>query len=98
MKNWALSFAVLAVTFTPVHAAEPTGEAMAATCAACHGTHGKLGTVEFMPLAGMAEQEFVRAMQDARSGKRLSTLMGHVANGFSDNEIRAMAKYFASVK
>lgn len=98
MKNWALSFAVLAVMFNPAHAAEPTGEAMAATCAACHGTHGKLGTVEFMPLAGMAEQEFVRAMQDARSGKRLSTLMGHVANGFSDNEIRAMAKYFASVK
>jgi sulfide dehydrogenase cytochrome subunit len=98
MKILALSFTALAITFNPAHAAELMGEAMAATCAACHGTHGKLGTVEFMPLAGMAEQEFVRAMQDFRSGKRLSTLMGHVANGFSDNEIRAMAKYFASVK
>jgi sulfide dehydrogenase cytochrome subunit len=98
MKSLVLVFAALAVTFNPAHAAAPTGEAMAATCAACHGTHGKLGTVEYMPLAGMAETEFVRAMQDFRSGKRLSTLMGHVANGFSDNEVRAMAKYFANVK
>jgi len=98
MKSLVLAFSALAVTFNPAHAAEPTGEAMAATCAACHGTHGKLDTVEYMPLAGMAEKEFVRAMQDFRSGKRASTLMGHVANGFSDNEIRAMAKYFANVK
>jgi sulfide dehydrogenase cytochrome subunit len=96
MKSLLLAFAALAATSS--YAAEPTGEAMAATCAACHGTHGKLGTMEYMPLAGMAETEFVRAMQDFRSGKRASTLMGHVANGFSDNEIRAMAKYFANVK
>ncbi|MFN3545657.1 MAG: c-type cytochrome [Thiobacillus sp.] len=91
-------FALAALAATSLHAAEPTGEAMAATCAACHGTHGKLSTVEFMPLAGMAEGEFVRAMQDFRSGKRPSTLMGHVANGFDDAQIRAMAKHFAAIK
>jgi len=91
-------FVLAALAAASTHAAEPTGEAMAATCAACHGTHGKLGIVEYMPLAGLSEKEFVRAMQDFRSGKRLSTLMGHVANGFSDNEILAMAKYFANVK
>jgi sulfide dehydrogenase cytochrome subunit len=93
-----LLFILAALAAASTHAAEPTGEAMAATCAACHGTHGKLDIVEFMPLAGMSEKEFVRAMQDFRSGKRLSTLMGHVANGFSDTEIRAMAKVFANVK
>ena len=98
MKISIFALAALAAAFNPVHAADPTGEAMAATCAACHGTHGKLDVVEFMPLAGLPEKEFVRAMQDFRSGKRPATLMGHVANGFSDNEIRAMAKYFASVK
>jgi len=76
----------------------PTGAAMAATCAGCHGTDGKLATVEMVPLAGMAEAGFVRAMQDFRSGKRQSTLMGHVARGFTDSEVRAMARYFASVK
>lgn len=98
MKSFLFALAALAAAVSTAHAAEPTAEAMAATCAACHGTHGKLGIVEYMPLAGMAETEFIRAMQDFRSGKRLSTLMGHVANGFSDNEIRAMAKHFASVK
>jgi sulfide dehydrogenase cytochrome subunit len=91
-------FVLAALAAASTHAAEPTGEAMAATCAACHGTHGKLGIVEYMPLAGLSEKEFVRAMQDFRSGKRPATLMGHVANGFSDIEIRAMAKYFANVE
>jgi sulfide dehydrogenase cytochrome subunit len=76
----------------------PTGAAMAATCAGCHGTDGKLATVEMVPLAGMAEAEFVRAMQDFRSGKRQSTLMGNLAKGFSEREVAAMARYFVHVK
>ena len=98
MKTPLLALAMLAFTLSPARAAVPTGEAMAATCAGCHGTQGRLGTVEFMPLAGLPEAEFVRAMTDFRSGKRLSTLMGHVARGFSDREVRAMARYFASIK
>ncbi len=98
MKTSLLALAMLAFTLSPARAADPTGEAMAATCAGCHGTQGRLGTVEFMPLAGLPEAEFVRAMTDFRTGKRLSTLMGHVARGFSDREVRAMARYFASIK
>ena len=98
MKTPLLALAMLAFTLSPAGAADPTGEAMAATCAGCHGTQGRLGTVEFMPLAGLPEAEFVRAMTDFRTGKRLSTLMGHVARGFSDREVRAMARYFASIK
>jgi sulfide dehydrogenase cytochrome subunit len=94
----AAAIAVLTAWLTPAQAAQPTGAAMAHTCAGCHGTQGKLGRVEFVPLAGMAETEFKRAMLDFRAGKRASTLMGHVANGFSDSEIDAMARYFASVK
>lgn len=96
MKSWAAVLLLLAIV--PAHAAEPSGEAMAATCAGCHGTEGKLGTVEFVPLAGMREAEFVRAMQDFRSGRRPATLMGHVANGFTDSQIRTMAQYFARIK
>ena len=98
MKTPLLALAMLAFTLSPARAADPTSEAMAATCAGCHGTQGRLGTVEFMPLAGLPEAEFVRAMTDFRTGKRLSTLMGHVARGFSDREVRAMARYFASIK
>lgn len=98
MKTPLLALALLATTLSSVHAADPTGAAMAATCAGCHGTEGRLGTVEFVPLAGMKEAEFIRAMQDFRSGRRLSTLMSHVANGFTDREVRAMAQYFARIQ
>lgn len=78
---------------TPVYA----GEMLAHTCAACHGTQGRLGDEFFMPLAGMPTDQFVNTMVAFREGKRPSTLMGHVARGFSDAELRAMGVYFAGV-
>lgn len=76
----------------PVYA----GEMLAHTCAACHGTLGQLGDESFMPLAGMPTDQFVNTMVAFREGKRPSTLMGHVARGFSDAELRAMAAFFAA--
>jgi sulfide dehydrogenase cytochrome subunit len=75
-----------------------SGEAMAHTCAACHGTLGRLGDESFMPLAGMPASQFINTMVDFREGRRPATLMGHVAQGFSDAEIRAIAVFFAAVK
>ena len=75
-----------------------SGELMAHSCAACHGTLGRLGDESFMPLAGMPLRQFTTSMLDFRTGKRPATLMGHVAQGFSDAEIRAMGEFFAAVK
>jgi sulfide dehydrogenase cytochrome subunit len=72
-----------------------SGEAIAHTCAACHGTQGRLGDEAFMPLAGMPPAQFVQSMRDFRSGQRPATLMGLVARGFTDADLRAMAEYFA---
>lgn len=70
---------------------------LAHTCAACHGTQGRLGDESFMPLAGMPLTQFVNTMVAFREGKRPATLMGHVARGFSDAELQAMGQYFAGV-
>ncbi|RVT52258.1 c-type cytochrome [Rubrivivax albus] len=75
----------------------PAGEAIAHTCAACHGTRGQLDDEAFMPLAGMPRTQFVRTMQDFRSGARPSTLMGHVADGFTDADLQALGSYFESL-
>ena len=80
-----------------VASSEPSGATMAHGCAACHGTLGRLGDESFMPLAGMPVRQFVSAMIDFREGKRPATLMGHVAQGFTDSEIRAMGEFFAAV-
>ncbi|OYY73612.1 MAG: cytochrome C [Gammaproteobacteria bacterium 28-57-27] len=77
---------------------QATGEMMGNTCAGCHGTHGRLKGEAFMPLAGMQESTFIKAMQDFRSGARPATLMGHVARGYNDEQIKAMAEFFAKVK
>lgn len=50
-----------------------------------------------MPLAGLPVDQFVNTMVAFREGKRPATLMGHVARGFSDAELRAMGMYFAGV-
>lgn len=71
---------------------------LAHSCAACHGTNGQLGDEYFKPLAGMPVQQFVRTMVDFREGKRSSTLMGHVAKGFTDADFKAMGEFFAAQK
>jgi sulfide dehydrogenase cytochrome subunit len=88
-----------AAAATPPLVSEPlvSGEMMAHGCAACHGTLGRLGDESFMPLAGMPVRQFVTTMTDFREGRRPATLMGHVAQGFSDAEIRAMGDFFAAV-
>jgi len=106
------SLAVKAIAQTAPKAAAPTPPAvtpatnpapvpastMAHSCAACHGTNGQLGDEYFMPLAGMPVQQFVATMADFREGKRAATLMGHVARGFTDADLKAMGEFFAAVK
>jgi sulfide dehydrogenase cytochrome subunit len=98
--NESASKVPLALTSHEQAATNPvaiSGELMAHSCAACHGTLGRLGDESFMPLAGMPLRQFTTTMLDFREGKRPATLMGHVAQGFSDAEIRAMGEFFAAV-
>ena len=78
--------------------AQASGEMMGNTCAGCHGTHGRMVSEAFMPLAGMKQTAFIKAMTDFRSGARPATLMGHVARGNSDEQIKAKAEFFAAIK
>ena len=82
----------------PAAAAEPTGEAFAHTCAACHGTNGELEGEAFVPLAGMPRETIVRLMTEFRDLKRPSSIMSHIANGYSDAEIGRIADWFSSRK
>lgn len=94
----ALAGALALVVGTASAAPIATGEMLANSCAGCHGTNGRISNSAFMPLAGMPQEQFVRTMTDFREGRRSSTLMGHVTKGYSDEELKAMAAFFASVK
>ena len=70
---------------------------LAAGCANCHGTDGKsVGTMP--PLAGLDKNYIVLQMQDFKHGRRPSTVMRQIAEGYSDTQIELMAEYFAARK
>lgn len=82
-------------------AAAPPGAIKAAatlanTCAGCHGTNGQSAGDSMPSLAGLDERYFYKAMKDFQSGARPSTIMGRLAKGYSDNEMKALADFFAA--
>ena len=81
----------------PTALAEPLsqGAMLSASCAGCHGTDGRSqGTIP--PIHGRSA-EFIRtSLQEFRSGKRPSTMMGRHARGYTDEEIALIAEYFAT--
>jgi sulfide dehydrogenase cytochrome subunit len=46
-------------------------------------------------LAGLDRAAIVRAMQDFRAGRRAATVMDRIAKGFTDEEIQAIAAWYA---
>jgi len=73
------------------------GKAKAATCAGCHGAHGE-GKKPNPPLAGMAEDKFVQALSDYKSGKRANPMMKNFASKLTDADAANLAAYYASLK
>jgi cytochrome c553 len=69
---------------------------MAAGCAMCHGTQGRVAPGSTVPgLAGRAKDEIVQAMAAFKSGARPATVMHQIAKGFGDDEVAAIAEFFA---
>ncbi len=75
---------------------KPDGEMLSHTCAACHGTYGHFDDDYMPPLAGMSEERFVESMVAFRNGSRPATIMDRVAKALTDEEIEAMAEFFAA--
>src|SRR6516165_169446 len=69
------------------------GRNLAAACASCHGSNGTAGIPS---LAGKDPKEILRIMLDFRSGKRQATVMHQLARGYTDEQVKAIAAYFAA--
>ncbi len=68
------------------------------TCAGCHGTNGASGGPATPTIAGLEEEYFVDVMNQFKSGERYSTIMGRIAKGYTDDEIKAMAGHFSKME
>jgi len=69
---------------------------LAAVCANCHGTDGHARGDLIKPLAGAPAERIVAAMAGYRGGALPATVMHQIAKGFSDDQIKAIAAYYAT--
>jgi cytochrome c553 len=53
-------------------------------------------TSPVLRLAGLDPVAMVRALQDFRAGRRPGTVMDRIAKGFTDEEIQAIAAWWAT--
>jgi len=74
-------------------AAEPP--AGASSCSGCHAASAAVVT-PIPRILGRQPAEIIAAMQAFRSGERASTVMGRIAKGVSDDEVRAIAAWLAA--
>ena len=87
-----------APAFAPSNLTPEGVRAMAANCAACHGTQGRAAAGSTVAsLAGMSRDGMQQSMAQFKEGKRPASVMHQIAKGYSDAEIAAMADYFSKL-
>lgn len=68
-------------------------EIHAQACSSCHDTQAQSS---IPTLVGMDRDDFIAAMNGFKNGERESTIMGRLAPAYSDDDIAALADYFAA--
>lgn len=89
----ALLVAMAGVSAVPAVAASapPTG---AASCSGCHGAR----SASVPRITGRDAGEILTLMAAFRDGSRPATVMGRIAKGYSDDELRPIAAWLADQK
>ena len=75
-----------------------TPEMVSYTCNGCHGTDGSSAGLSNPTIAGLTADYFEKSMQDFKSGARPSTIMQRLAKGYTDEDFKTMANFFAAKK
>lgn len=70
---------------------------LAATCANCHGTNGA-ARGDMKPIAGMPADKLIAMIADYKNGNQPATIMHQISKGYSDEQIRLIAAFFALQK
>jgi cytochrome c553 len=85
---------LLALTPDASAADAPPG---ASSCSGCHPASASVET-PVPRLNGRDAAQIAAAMTEFRTGKRPATVMDRIAKGFTDDETKAIAAYFAAQK
>ena len=85
---------VLASAGVAFAAEAPAG---AASCSGCHAANPRVET-PVPPLNGRPAAETTSQMIAFKAGQRPGTIMGRIAKGYSEDEIRAIAAWYEAQK
>lgn len=91
-----LMLALLASVSVPlaVHAEDAPN----ALCTGCHNEDGNSTTPEFPKIAGLDAAYITKQINDFKKDKRVSEIMGPMANQIPDKEVGTLAAYFSKQK
>ena len=83
----------------PIASSPAHTRALAASCAACHGTDGRAAEGSAVPgLAGVPKATLIAQMNAFKDGSRPATIMHQLSKGYTDEQINLLGDYFAAVK
>jgi sulfide dehydrogenase cytochrome subunit len=100
IQSWLLTGALISsASLSQAQSTEALqARSWAASCAACHGTNGH-AQPGMISLAGVPQEVTVQKMLDYKAGRMpAATVMHQLAKGYSDEQIVAIAAYFAAQK
>lgn len=89
---------VLLISFCSVNVLATSAidaKTLANKCIACHGSQGVSSNSAWPNLAGQKQGYLIKEITAFRDGMRENPLMSPMVKGLSDNEIVALAEYFA---
>lgn len=93
MTKWISAGCLLLISLS-IQAQERNVALLASACATCHGTNGY--SVGSTPrLAKLDTHYFISQMEQFRTGERDSTVMSQHVMGYTEEEVRLLAEYFA---
>ena len=95
VRSLAAAIGVASIAAAAVASAEPP--VGAASCSGCHPSSNRVSS-PVPRLVGLDRAAIIKAMQDFRSGQRAGTVMDRIAKGFTEEEIQAIAAWYASQK
>jgi cytochrome c553 len=99
-RHWIVASLFLAASVfgSPLHAADPAaGKDKAEICAGCHGENGISQTENIPSLAGQQDQFIQWQLVFFRGGARKNDQMQPIAAEISNEDIRLLGAYFASL-
>jgi cytochrome c553 len=93
LKGTAAAIGVASIVAAVAASAEPPAGAV--SCSGCHPASTRV-TSPVPRLIGLDQAAIVRAIQEFRSGQRAGTVMDRIAKGFTDEEVQAIAAWYAT--